>query len=187
MLLLTLRGTPTLYYGDEIGMQDVPIPIKKLQDPAAHGVPGQGRDPERTPMQWTSGPNAGFCPPGVEPWLPVAADADVINVETERSDPRSMLTLTARLLSTRRASRALEMGSYRSLDSEEGTFVFRRDGDGESWLVAINLTAEPRSVFLPGAQAQTVLSTHLDRDTADSLAPLVLRPNEGCLIRLAPS
>jgi glycosidase len=187
MLLLTLRGTPTIYYGDEIGMQDVPIPVEKLVDPAGHGVPGQGRDPERTPMQWTSGPNAGFCPPDVEPWLPVSADAGRINVEVEHADPQSMLSLTARLLSLRRSSPALELGRYRPHETEEGTVVYERELEGESWLIALNLTSDPRSVLLPGMRAESVLSTHLDRESVDSFEPLVLRPNEGCLIRTVPS
>ena len=62
MLLLTLRGTPTLYYGDELGMTDVPIPPDEVQDPFEKNEPrhGLGRDPQRTPMQWDSSPNAGF-------------------------------------------------------------------------------------------------------------------------------
>src|SRR5690606_1763307 len=80
MLLLTLRGTPTLYYGDEIGMEDVEIPPDQIQDPAELNAPGLGlgRDPERTPMQWDDSPNAGFCPPDVQPWLPVAPDYEQV-------------------------------------------------------------------------------------------------------------
>ena len=76
MLLLTLRGTPTMYHGDELGMVDGEVPPDKIQDPAEINAPGLGlgRDPERTPIQWDSSPNAGFCPPEVEPWLPVAAN-----------------------------------------------------------------------------------------------------------------
>src|SRR5436190_774968 len=69
LLLLTLRGTPTLYYGDELGMQDVPIPPERVQDPWGRRMPELGRDPQRAPLPWDGGPNAGFCPPGVEPWL----------------------------------------------------------------------------------------------------------------------
>src|SRR6185369_17017347 len=74
MLLLTLRGTPTLYYGDEIGMHDVAIPPERIQDPVERNVPGcgLGRDPQRTPMQWSAARNAGFTQ--AEPWLPVAED-----------------------------------------------------------------------------------------------------------------
>ena len=65
MLLLTLRGTPTCYYGDELAMQDVPIPVHMIYDPRGKRLPDLGRDPVRTPMQWDAGPNAGFCPPSL--------------------------------------------------------------------------------------------------------------------------
>src|SRR5258708_11044594 len=76
LLLLTLHGASTLYYGDEIGMHDGDIPPERVYAPIEHNMPGLGlgRDPERTPMQWDSSPNAGICPPGVEPWLPISAD-----------------------------------------------------------------------------------------------------------------
>ena len=93
MLLLTLRGTPTLYYGDELGMADVPIPPERAVDP------GMARDPVRTPMRWDAGPHAGFST--AEPWLPVGEGAAVA---AQRDDPRSMLTLYRRLLALRRES-----------------------------------------------------------------------------------
>src|SRR3984893_8653278 len=104
LLLLTLRGTPTLYYGDEIGMHNGEIPPEHVHDPMEKNKPGLGlgRDPERTPMQWDSSPNAGFCSPGVEPWLPLPADYRQINVAVERDDPHSLLTLTCRLIELRR-------------------------------------------------------------------------------------
>jgi len=91
MLLLTLRGTPTWYYGDEIGMQDVPIPPHLAHDPQGKRQPGYGRDPMRTPMQWGPGPHADFST--VEPWLPLSADRAEVNVSVERSDPKSILSL----------------------------------------------------------------------------------------------
>lgn len=102
MLLLTLRGTPTLYYGDEIGMHDVAIPLEKVQDPFEKNVPGRGlgRDPQRTPMQWNAAKNAGFTTG--EPWLPIAEDYEKVNVEAERNDPASMLTLYGHLIKIRR-------------------------------------------------------------------------------------
>src|SRR5919198_758685 len=111
MLLLTLRGTPTLYYGDEIGMPDAVIPPRLVQDPWEKNVPGLGlgRDPERTPMQWDSSPNAGFTTG--TPWLPIAADYQTVNVAVERDDPASMLTLYRRLIALRRATPALAVGS----------------------------------------------------------------------------
>ena len=72
LLLLTLRGTPTIYYGEEIGMIDVPVAAADARDPLERREPGRGRDPERSPMQWDASPNAGFTAPGIEPWLPVS-------------------------------------------------------------------------------------------------------------------
>ncbi|MBV9548035.1 MAG: alpha-amylase, partial [Chloroflexi bacterium] len=104
LLLLTLRGTPTLYQGDELGMQDVPIPSQAVQDPVEHNLPGLGlgRDPERTPMQWDASAFAGFS--SARPWLPVSSDYADVNVEVERGDARSMLNLYRRLLELRRAT-----------------------------------------------------------------------------------
>ncbi len=114
VLLLTLRGTPTLYYGDEIGMTDVPIPAEKVRDPWEKNVPGigVGRDPARTPMQWNGGPNAGFCPPALKPWLPVAEDHETVNVAEQAGDCGSMLTLYRSLIALRRRESALSVGSY---------------------------------------------------------------------------
>src|SRR5438067_4833032 len=83
MMLLTLRGTPTIYQGEEIGMADVPIPPERVRDPWELNVPGLGlgRDPERTPMQWDASPHAGFS--SSEPWLPVASEYQVTNVATQ--------------------------------------------------------------------------------------------------------
>jgi len=104
MLLLTLRGTPTCYYGDEIGMENVRIQREQLQDPKAKGNPEHSRDYQRTPMQWNALANAGFTAPNVKPWLPVADDYQTYNVEAEQHDPRSMLMLVHALLERRRAS-----------------------------------------------------------------------------------
>src|ERR1700754_2107852 len=103
MLLLTLRGTPTLYYGDEIGMVDVPIPHQRVQDPFEKNVPGMGlgRDPCRTPMQWNGTSNAGFSV--ADPWLPISDDYQVVNVQAADDDPTSILTLNRKLIELRRA------------------------------------------------------------------------------------
>ena len=98
-----------MYYGDELGMCDVPIAPDQVQDPFEKNVPGMGlgRDPERTPMQWSAAPNAGFTLPQNKPWLPIAADVATVNVEAEQADPKSMLTLYRRLIALRRAERLL--------------------------------------------------------------------------------
>src|SRR5262249_48763806 len=113
LLLLTLRGTPTLYNGDELGMHDVAIPPARIVDPAGRFAPHHSRDPERTPMQWDASPYAGFSP--VEPWLPLADDYAVVNVTAERADPRSQLALVHQLLALRREYAVLAVGSYHAV------------------------------------------------------------------------
>ena len=193
MLLLTLRGTPTCYYGDELGMEDVFIPPHKIQDPPAVRQPEiahiVGRDPQRTPMQWDASPNAGFCPPGVEPWLPVAADAAQVNVAAQEADPHSTLAFFRTLAALRRAAPALHAGGYRSLDSgSEHVFTFVRESGNDRYLVALNFGKWPETLDLGGAgvgAAGTVaLSTGMDRADRVDLGQLGVRPNEGLVVRL---
>jgi alpha-glucosidase len=177
MLLLTLRGTPTLYYGDELGMADVPIPPERVQDPYELNSPGLGvgRDPARAPMPWSDAPNAGFCPPDVEPWLPLG---DVASVEAQRDDPRSMLSLYRALLALREE---LD-GAYRTLAVGEATFAYLR---GDDVLVALNLSDEPQVVPLDALAGRVRLSTHLDRDD-EVQGELRLRADEGVIVQGRP-
>lgn len=189
MVLLTLRGTPMLYYGDELGMHDGDISPQRVQDPLEKNVPGigLGRDPERTPMQWDDGPNAGFCPPNVEPWLPIPADSRQINVAVEREDPHSMLTLTHALLELRRTTPALNSGSYRPVEGgPDDGFVYLRQAGRQRRLIALNFSSGEQSVKLAElGVGQLVISTYLDREEAIDLTALRLRGDEGCLIALA--
>ena len=184
-LLLTLRGTPTLYYVDEIGMQDVPIPPEMARDPEGKDSPELGRDPVRTPMQWDASPNAGFCHPGVVPWLPLADDHTENNVDAQRADPRSMLNLVRRLLSLRRKVPALNTGSYRSLEAgTDEVFAYLRENGEQRVLVALNFGATPHELALSeaGTAAEVLCSTRLDREGRVDLARLELRPHEGVLV-----
>ena len=189
MLLLTLRGTPTCYYGDEIGMENVRIQREQLQDPKAKGNPEHSRDYQRTPMQWNALANAGFTAPNVKPWLPIADDYQTYNVEAEQHDPRSMLMLVRALLERRRASPALIIGSYQSLDQENGNcFVYLRQHNDQRYVVALNVSAQDQVVKLPGlGQGSIVLSTQMDRVGPLDLSEFHLRKNEGCLIELMVS
>jgi len=188
MLLLTLRGTPTLYYGDEIGMQDVPIPAERLRDPLERNVPGRGlgRDPERTPMQWSAAAQAGFT--AGEPWLPLAPDYRDVNAAAQRDDAKSMLTLYRRLIALRRAEPALEVGRFELVETEGQVLAYiRRSRRGESdFLIALNLDArpgrvQPRATDRGGAIA---LSTHLDRAGEAVDGAIELRGDEGAIVRL---
>jgi len=187
MLLLTLRGTPTLYYGDEIGMINVDIPPERQQDPFGLRVPGAGRDPCRTPMQWSPAPNAGFSPPDTpELWLPLAPDYEEVNVECQLADPKSLLNLYRRLLAYRRARPALQWGDYRPIDgTPDDCYVYERRAEGQHILVALNFSAQEQRVCLPDLGAgRIVLSTHLDREGAANLAELVLRADEGLIVEM---
>jgi alpha-glucosidase len=186
MLLLTLRGTPTWYYGDELGMQDVQIPDHLAQDPQGKRQPGFGRERARTPMQWDDGPNAGFCPPNVEPWLPLAADYQKINAATKHEDAHSQLFLTRALLSLRRRTPALTSGSYQTLESgSEHCFVYLREQGEQRLVVALNCSEQGQVVRVPElGQGRLLLSTYLDREGPVNLAALALRSQEGCIIEI---
>jgi alpha-glucosidase len=182
MLLLTLRGTPTMYYGDELGMSNVPIPADRVQDPFEKNVPGLGlgRDPCRTPMQWDGTENAGFST--TEPWLPVSADYSVVNVLSEEADPQSILTLYRRLLALRRAHPALSVGKYEPVTTTGQLLGFIREARGERFFVVLNLAEEPCELSVEG---RIVLSTYLDRE--DCVRTVGLRANEGVVVQLAGS
>ncbi|MGQ9576558.1 MAG: alpha-amylase family glycosyl hydrolase [Thermoguttaceae bacterium] len=187
MLLLTLRGTPTVYYGDEIGMADVAIPAERIRDPGGRRWPGLGlgRDPARTPMQWDAGPQAGFTA-GV-PWLPIAEDYQEVNVASQQADARSLLWLYRRLIQLRSAEPALWGGQYVPVDSPEQDVVtyLRRNG-GKRFLVAVNFASQPRRLGLEAAYARgrIVLSTHLDRPHEAFNRRLDLRGDEGVVAEL---
>ncbi|HEX8695796.1 MAG TPA: alpha-amylase family glycosyl hydrolase [Longimicrobium sp.] len=184
VLLLTLRGTPTLYYGDEIGMADVPIPPGRVQDPWEKNLPGQGlgRDPERTPMQWSGAPNAGFTTG--TPWLPLAADYRETNVQVQRCEPDSMLALYRRLLRLRRAEPALCVGTYAPVDASGDVLAYVREAEGTRFLVALNLGAEPAALDFGGA-GEIAVSTHLEREGKPVRGRIELGGDEGVVVRLA--
>jgi alpha-glucosidase len=187
MLLLTLRGTPTCYYGDELGMQDVPLPPELMHDPAGKDNPAYSRDPERTPMQWDGGVNAGFCPAGVKPWLPIASDYQTFNAAAEQHDPRSFLMLTRALLDVRRSRPALTRGSYRSVEQEHSAcFAYLRQYHDQHYLVILNFSAQDQVVTLTG-QGHIILSTYMDREGSLDLSELHLRGNEGLLMEVEGS
>jgi len=186
MLLLTLRGTPTLYNGDEIGMQDVSILPDAVRDPFERNVPGRGfgRDPERTPMQWNAGPHAGFS--AATPWLPIADEYRTVNVTAERADPRSMLSLHRALIALRRATPALAVGSYRSIYTDDDLLVYEREAGAYSQRqVALNLSGRPRVYRRSQGPARILISTRLDRYDEHVDGALELRADEGVVLESA--
>ncbi|HEX5725405.1 MAG TPA: DUF3459 domain-containing protein, partial [Longimicrobiaceae bacterium] len=186
LLLLALRGTPTLYYGDEIGMTDVPISPGRVQDPWEKNLPGRGlgRDPERTPMQWDASPHAGFTTG--TPWLPVAEDHAAVNVEAQRGDPASLLSLYRALLALRRAEPALALGGYAPVEASGAVLAWLREHGGTRFLVALNLGDAPAGLALPReiGTGEVALSTHGGRRGEAVSGTLALRGDEGVLVRL---
>jgi alpha-glucosidase len=180
LMLLTLRGTPFLYYGDELGMRDGDIPADRICDPVGKRFPGLGRDPERTPMQWDGSTAAGFST-NADPWLPLAADWQTVNVAAQRDDPDSILSFYRRLIWFRRTSPALLEGTYRALESPPDTFVYLREHAEQRLLVALNFGGEAARVQLP-QPGRAVLSTAAAQE--DEIHTLVLAPSVGVVVSL---
>jgi alpha-glucosidase len=187
MLLLSLRGTPTLYYGDEVGMANVVIAPDLVQDPWEKNEPGQGlgRDPARTPMQWDGTSNAGFT--RGTPWLPVANDYAVKNVANERENPTSMLTLYRRLIALRRREAALSVGRYRGIQADGEVISYVREEGERRFLVVLNLLSRPQSVSIKSMRShgRLVLSTYLDREDEAIDDTIMLRADEGIIVDLS--
>ncbi|AGL16370.1 alpha-amylase family glycosyl hydrolase [Actinoplanes sp. N902-109] len=173
MMMLTLRGLACVYYGEEIGMSDAPPPPGRELDV-------DGRDGQRTPMQWDA-TGQGFT--RGTPWLAFGPDLRQVNVEAQTDDPQSLLSLYRRLIWFRRGSAALRAGDYQSLDSPPGTFVYLRTCAEERLLVALNLT--DAEVEVPGIGSGRIeLSTHPGRDgAAGDGSSLPLAAGEGVIFR----
>jgi alpha-glucosidase len=176
LVLLTLRGTPTIYMGDELGLPGQPIPPDRIVDV-------DGRDPERTPMRWDGSRTAGFTTG--EPWLPVGTEVERLNVEAERADRRSVLQLHRRLLALRRERPALAVGDWAGVAAPDGVLAYRRTDAGQALLVLANLTHDPVDVPLPAGSWRVVLSTGLDRDRETVTGRLAVRADEGLILEPA--
>ena len=185
VLLLTLRGLPTLYAGDEIGIPDVDVPLARRRDPAGLSDPAFGRDSGRTPMAWDAAPNAGFSSAlECDLWLPLHAGHEALNVEAQSADVGSLLSLYRRLLALRRATPALHAGALRVLgDVPETVFAYERLGDSAAdarALVLLNVGDAEACVALPAGAWRLAASTH-DRSLVDS-AGIHLARHEGAVL-----
>jgi alpha-glucosidase len=151
VLVLTLRGTPFLYQGEELGLTDGAVPPEAIVDVS-------GRDPERVPIPWEPGPGTGFTTG--RPWLPSHPDSDRLAVTVQEGDPASALELYRRLIALRRARPALQHGSYRSVHAAPDVFAYVREHEGERLLVALNFAPFPRPLPAEARSADVLLSTH---------------------------
>jgi alpha-glucosidase len=173
MMLLTLRGTPFIYYGEEIGMPDAEVPASNKRDPV-------GRDGCRSPMQWSDARNGGFST-NDKTWLP-CGDFKAVNVARQMNDPHSMLSLYRRLIELRKSTPALVEGSYRAFEgAPEDCLVFHRDMSAQHLVVALNFSAEPREIDV---RAGTILLSTIPEQTSVVQSPLMLAANEGVIVML---
>jgi alpha-glucosidase len=181
MLLLTLRGTPFLFAGDEIGMEQVGIPHDRVVDPFEKLVGGYGlnRDPERTPMQWDDGLFGGFsC---AAPWLPIGNTSER-NVRQQRSNPVSLLSLYHRLISLRRREPALRLGTHQPMRCGNDLITYERVLDETRIAIALNMVDEPR-LWKWSGKGTLLLSSYLDREETAADTSILLRNNEGLIVR----
>jgi alpha-glucosidase len=185
LMLYALRGTPFVYQGEELGLPDAEIPPDRIVDV-------DGRDPERAPIPWAppseAGPAAGFTTG--EPWLPLVAEAEELNVQRQAADPRSTLALVRRLAALRARTPALQTGEQRSLEGGADVLAWLREEDGDRLLALVNFAGAPAAVALPDEVADRrgdiVLATDPARTEGDvSLRELTLAPSEAALLRLS--
>jgi len=186
MLLLTLRGTPTLYQGDELGLTDVAISPDQVRDPWELNVPGLGlgRDPARTPMLWSCAPNAGFSTGA--PWLPLSPGWRELNVARQSQRPDSVLRLYQELLALRRQEAALSAGRYRLLRAGSGVLAYERSSDGSLIAVALNLGGS-EAIFDLDGRGEILLSTLAGPKRAAVSREVLLSPHEGVVVRRVTS
>jgi alpha-glucosidase len=176
MLLLTLRGCVFLFEGDELGMVDTPLEQEQLADPVSiRYYPVFGRDGARTPMQWANVPGGGFTDPGAAPWLPFG-DLTV-NVEDQRRDPDSFLSLCRDLIGVRDALPDLKTGAFASLDAPDDVLAYRR---GERTLVALNLGTG--AATLDDVHGTVRVGTQRARDGERVEGALTLAAGEGAVV-----
>jgi alpha-glucosidase len=190
-LSLTLRGTPFLYYGEEIGARDVPVPWPEIIDPPAKRggrivrrlVPWWNRDQSRSPMPWGGGPNGGFS--AGRPWLRMAPDVATRTVEIQDSDSASVLTAYRQLVWLRRQHPALQAGAYRRLaTTARDVFAYERTGDTETIAVAVNFGRTAASIRIRTGRHWTVVFDTHER-VSRALAgddQLILQPREAIVL-----
>jgi alpha-glucosidase len=182
MLLLTLPGTLTMYYGEEIGLTNVTISPEEVKDPAEKIQPGigLGRDPERSPMPWDDSPLAGFT--NGQPWLPLSADHASINVEALEQDQGSIFHLYRKMIALRRIHRALVAGAIGSVIADENLLRYERSNGAEHFLVLLNLGRNP--IEAATVSGIIVVDTGLHRQGERVEDVVKLREAEGVLIRI---
>lgn len=162
-MLLTVRGTPFIYYGEELGMTEGDIPFERIVDPVgkAFWPEHKGRDGCRTPMQWDSSEQAGFSE--IESWLPVSANKSKISVEKQEQDPLSVLNFYKKILALRKSSPALRLGDYKRIKIEnKNVLAYVRNYEDDRKLIVLNFNSSATNIELPKeytGKASTIFGT----------------------------
>ena len=192
VVLLSIRGTPYLYYGEEIGLRDVDIPVDEIIDPPARRAlvdpdfEWWNRDQCRSPMPWTNEPGHGFTTG--RPWLRFGDDADDRNVAAQETDEGSILATYRRLIALRRSSAALRTGTLRLVSvGTPDVLAWHREAPGEHMLVVVNFAETSRSVTLPSTGEETfrpVGGSHVDPSAPGEGNALTLRPLEAVILEV---
>ena len=177
-LLLTARGTPFLYYGEEIGMDNGVIRRREIRDPLGtrYWPVNKGRDPERTPMLWSPERHAGFT--AGEPWLPVNREYRERNVAAQESDPGSLLAFYRGLIALRRERKALHRGSFAMIGDDPRILAFRREEGGDRLMVALNFSGRWATLPLGGGGYRALFGTDRERGVAVMAPRLDMAPYE---------
>ena len=177
VLLLTLRGTPFIYQGDELGLADADVPADRQVDPG-------GRDGCRAPLPWDDGPDHGWpTADHLRPWLPLPPDGDTRNRAAQRRDPNSILHLYRRLLTLRRATPALQTGKAELLDAPDGVLAIRRrseDAEEATCTIVVNMTGQPVHVHELGLVGDVLVAS--DDPGASGPFSGVLGPDQAVII-----
>jgi alpha-glucosidase len=187
MMFLTLRGTPFIYYGEEIGMKNLKLPKKLLKDPVGikwYPLP-VGRDGERTPMQWNGETGAGFSTG--KPWMPIGPEVESRNVAVQKEDKNSLLNFYRKMIWLRKNTPTLQDGSFHSVLNgvPKDCFVYRRELKNQKLIVALNFSGREQKIHLSGDKAtfKILVSTDPERERDVEAASLILEPFEGCLLK----
>jgi alpha-glucosidase len=189
-LLLTLRGTPFLYYGEEIGMRNIALSRDQIRDPIGrrYWPVYRGRDGCRAPMQWNDAPNGGFSVPQVTPWLPLHPDGKQRNVAAQEADPDSLLNFYKHLIALRKSSPALRGGLFAPITyGTRFLLAYLRQTEDEMVLVALNFSRRPQRLVLgrqlEGVQWELLLSSQRRELVGIHAGLLPLQPHEAILLR----
>lgn len=185
VLLLTLPGTPFIYYGEEIGMEDFTITPLQNKDPQGSddrlGIEAS-RDPARTPMQWDGSESAGFSARIDDLWLPIGNNRGGRNVVEQMGNPQSLLQLTRSLINLRKTNPSLLHGEYIPLNTQPDLYAYGRQSRDQRVIVALNFAAEPQVLEMPSNSFGTILLSTRGREQQKVSQAARLEPYEGCII-----